>query len=1367
MMEKNLNFENGYSNVLIYVFEINDTLHRGCVKVGKATLKSDTSIDKLPPNCSELNKAARARIDSYTRTASIQYNLLHTELAVWHNPKHGNKLEYFGDNDVHNVLMNSGFKKEKLGDNRGREWFRTNVETVKNAISCVKHNQKVLAGNQIVKQAETINFRPEQIEAIESTVKKFKGKGTKMLWNAKMRFGKTLSALEVIRRLGYKKSIIITHRPVVNASWYEDFGKIFGDTNYIYCSKALNETDRKSSTLTSCLRGNNPFIYFASIQDLRGAKRIGGKFDKDDEVFDTDWDCVVIDEAHEGTKTFLGDNVVKNIIKDETRAIYLSGTPFNIIGEFNEDETYTWDYIMEQRAKTEWDMNNFGDANPYEGLPALNIYTYDIADAIPDYIDLEDKAFNFREFFRVWTGHIKDDGRALPTKDHIGKFIHEDDVRSFLHRLCEKGENSNYPFSESCFREYFNHSLWMVPGVKEAKALKELLEESNSPFSLFDIVNVAGEEDDDTKYKSALEKLQSSIGDHPEQTHTITLSCGRLTTGVSVPAWTAVLMLNGSANTSASSYLQTIFRVQTPANINGRIKDRCYVFDFAPDRTLQMVAEAGKLGARVGKRDEKSEEKMREFLNYCPVIAIKGSEMKEYSVDSMLKQLKRFYAARVAQNGFDDIKLYNDELLKLNDLDLAMFEKLKAIVGESKATPIPKQILINESGLGPEELEQAEEAEKKKKKKIELTEEEKEALAKKKKAVEERGKAISILRSISIRIPLMVYGSDKSIDEDITIENFADMIDDISWEEFMPRGVSKSLFNEFVKYYDRNIFIEAGNQIRRKVKASDDLAPTDRIKKIAEIFNTFKNPDKETVLTPWRVVNLHVSETLGGYDFYNDDHSEVIDEPRFVKKGEITKETLSRKDAKILEINSKSGLYPLYATYSIYRSKLTKQEEDYSIDELNAIWDGTIKENIFVVCKTPMAKAITKRTLLGYRGGKTNAHACDDLINQFKNKAEFVIKKIKNPSYWNVKGISEMKFDAIIGNPPYQDSTSVNNRAGAIYPYFYDVAEKLTTIYSLISPARFLFNTGLTSKEWNRKMLQNQHLKVVYYEQDATKIFPRTDIKGGIAITLYNSSKNYGAIGEFIPEEELRSIASKFKKDEQNNLPSVIFGGRSDLKFTDYFLKCFPQSISDRLKAIQKEHSDVTELSPNEEYELKSSTFEVLPYVFENEKPQIEENYIKILGLISGKRIYRWVRKEYMTPRYPENNNIDAYKILVAESNGSGTFGEVLSSPIVVGPSISSTPTFISIGKFKSEREANNALKYIKSKMVRTLLGIKKKTQHNSAPNWAYIPLQDFSENSDIDWSKPISEIDKQLYKKYNLTEEEIDFIETKVLPMA
>lgn len=359
-----------------------------------------------------------------------------------------------------------------------------------------------------------------------------------------------------------------------------------------------------------------------------------------------------------------------------------------------------------------------------------------------------------------------------------------------------------------------------------------------------------------------------------------------------------------------------------------------------------------------------------------------------------------------------------------------------------------------------------------------------------------------------------------------------------------------------------------------------------------------------------------------------------------------------------------------------------------------------------------------------------------------------------------------MKFDVVVGNPPYQESSDVNNRQEPIYQFFYELAESISEKYSLISPARFLFNAGLTSKPWNLKMLNDSHIKVDYYNQNSNEVFPNTDIKGGVVVVYRDVNKNFGAIKKFIPDENLRSFATRFDLDSDDNLPSIMYGGRSDLKFNDEFLKSYPDSKKDRLLAIQKKHPEVIALGANEEYEVKSSTFESLAYVFEDSKPNEPDQFYKILGLYNGKRVWRWIKKKYMSPRYPDKNNIDKYKIFIPKANGSGTFGEVLSTPTIGKPFESATPTFISIGRFETEIEAENALLYLKTKFLRSLLGILKITQDNPPSKWAYIPLQDFTTNSDIDWSKSVAEIDQQLFAKYGLEQDEINFIEDKVKAM-
>ena len=359
-----------------------------------------------------------------------------------------------------------------------------------------------------------------------------------------------------------------------------------------------------------------------------------------------------------------------------------------------------------------------------------------------------------------------------------------------------------------------------------------------------------------------------------------------------------------------------------------------------------------------------------------------------------------------------------------------------------------------------------------------------------------------------------------------------------------------------------------------------------------------------------------------------------------------------------------------------------------------------------------------------------------------------------------------MKFDFCIGNPPYQESGSTNNRAEPIYLYFYDAAESIADRYMLISPARFLFNAGLTSKEWNRKMLSDEHLKVEYYNQNSSEVFSNTDIKGGVAVMYRDATKEFGAIEEFMSDDNIRKLVSHFSKNETLNLPSIMFGGRSDLKFNSAFLEKYPQSKDDRLKAIQEKHPEVTSLGPNEEYELKSPTLDVLHYAFKQHVDD-ENQYYKIFGLVDGKRAFRYIEKEYMSPRYPDNNNIQKWKVLIPQASGNGQFGETISSPVVLGPNESATPTFISLGAFDTKEEAENAILYIRTKLTRALLGVLKITQDIVPSKWAYVPIQDFSNNSDIDWTKSISEIDQQLYQKYGLSQEEIDFVEKNVKEMA
>jgi len=1353
-MEK---FEQTYSYKLIYVFSMPYETHKGMLKVGEATLKTDIMPNELVPNCHTLNQAAKARIDSYTKTASMSYKLEYTELAL--------KTEFgysftFKDKDVHKVLMNSGVHKVQPNGATGEEWFATDIETVKAAIKSVKNGKSTLSSSDFVRETrqETIDFREEQINAIEKTLKTFK-KDDEMLWYAKMRFGKTLSALEVIRRSQYRRVIIATHRPVVDDGWSEDFKKIFfpgnseheyhyerktKDSAYTFDEKTDAENDLKIRKLD---KDGTYFVYFASVQDLRGSKIVGGKFNKNNAVFALDWDLIIIDEAHEGTQTELGDNVVKALKKDHTKVLALSGTPFNLLDKFGEDNVYTWDYVMEQKKKTEWDLTHQGDHNPYADLPKMHIFTYDLGEKLKKYVsdEYDTKAFNFREFFRVWYKG-PNGNRELPKNAVEGKFVHENDVNAFLNLMVREDTDSGYPYSTQEYRDMFRHTLWMVPGVKEAQALSELLR--NHPvFKHFGIANVAGKGDryEEEHSGDALELVRDTIKNYD---HSITLSCGKLTTGVTVKEWTAVLMLSGSYSTAAAQYMQTIFRVQSAGTIDGKQKTDCYVFDFAPDRTLKVLTETVHLSRKPGKSQQKRREAMTEFLNYCPVIAISGSKTRTYSVESMMEQIKQIYAERAVNSGFEDESLYNDELLKLDEIDASKFNELKDIIGASKASKKKTDVVVNGQGLTDEQVEHIDDPEPPTPPK-DLTKEEQEERKKKKQAKEARKKAIDILRGVSIRMPLMIYGADVPIEEDIDINSFVDIIDDESWKEFMPTGVSKKIFTEFTKYYDRDVFIAAGKRIRRLAAAADRETPTRRVIQIAEIFRHFKNPDKETVLTPWRVVNMHMSETLGGWCFYNDKFEEDtqekkhrLEEPRFVDHGEVT-EAVFAKNSKILEINSKTGLYPLYVAYSFYKQRMDgMSDDDWTPEECQYFWNEVIRDNVYVICKTPMAKSITRRTLCGYSDVKCNAHYFDDLVNMLKNKPEQFKKRVMKGSYWK-KDVKEMKFDAVVGNPPYQEETDAT-RKPPIYNYFYDMAFELAPIATLVTPARFLFDAGQTSKEWNRKMLSDEHFKVIRYFENSKDVFDTVDIKGGVAITYHDSNTNFGAIDIFTAYSELNEIISKVKHMCEPTMDTII-SARGTYRTTNIFNADYPDAI----ERLGKGTGNM----------LVSNFFEKVPEAIANET---NEPCLRILCRVGGKRSICNILKKYIQP----NKFIDKYNVASPEANSNGRFGERLTVGELLSPEEGATDTFISLGAFDTKFEALALQKYMKTKFFRALLGVKKVTQHCPPMVWEMIPCQEFSENSDIDWSKSIHEIDLLLYKKYGLSDEEIAFIESKVKPM-
>lgn len=1298
---------------------------------------------------------------------------------------------------------------------------------------------------------DLITLRSEQRDAIDQAKERFcKRSGRRgeyqyevlpeyrqFLWNAKMRFGKTICAMQLMRELDVKRTLIITHRPVVGESWLKAFKQVVGSKSSepkVKGNSDIHKTygfgmrsDDESETVGNYYdlqsfveTPGNHYAFFVSMQYIRLSELVnsktqaknaskelgnGNSTSKENEmlkadILKTDWDLIIIDEAHEGTLTSLGKGVIQDFLKKEkTKMLYLSGTPFNLYEDFKEDEIYTWDYIAEQTAKHNWSLERPNEKNPYAELPKMNIFTYDITKNIDNILD-QTGVFSFPEFFRTWTGNPKADKASMP-EGAKGRFVHEPEVSEFLDLLCKKDAENNFPFSTNEYRQMFRHTLWVVSHVNEAAALEQLLKE-HKIFRHFDVVNVAGRNETDEQNENALDKVLKAIGDNPEKTSTITISCGRLTTGVTVAPWTAVFYLKGGDR--AATYMQTIFRVQSPYKTpEGKIKKECYVFDFAPDRTLKIVAETAKFSsmatAKEKKKQEGEEEKtqemrdketVRDFIELCPVLSMDGGKMSPMDVNDIYKQLENVFIDRLVRKGFDDPCLYNqDELNKVNPEIInhigenggkAPDEKRK----DAKDTVDLSHMTDEQRAEWEEKIRQKKaEAKKKAEEKLKKDEEfkaqweamsdeeredwlkaEAERIARREKAKEEREefkKRMTNIRGIALRIPLLMYGGADAGDpkDELTVDNFTRKIKDESWTEFMPKGISKEDFNKIRKCFNATRFEEAGKKYRALTREADFMHIDERIRQITEIFSYFRNPDKETVLTPWRVVNMHMSDTIGGWCWYDESFDEktgMLSTPRYVDQGDVTRQLFDNVDlagevqTKILEINSKTGLYPLYVTYSLFRRRLEEyikaeciEKETVSVQEEQVVWDDIVENNMYVICNTPMAKGITHRTLFGFRQVDQKANIKNvQLIERASKDQEGLVKELKSVGFW--KGNSskqEMKFNAVVGNPPYQimDGGGTGSSATPIYNKFVDLAKLLNpNNVSMIIPAKW-YTGGKGLDEFRANMLNDKQLIKLFDYEDSRDCFPTVDIAGGVCYFLWNKGSDNKCV--------VTSILGSFRNESTRYLNEH-----------DTFIR--NQKVLDIINKV------------------KSQTFTgFLSQTVYSRKPFGIRSFQRGFPAKPGRNISLFGSDgiTYMEEKdVPQNKEIvDKWKVIMSKASAehagqtdANGRKRIVSRLEVLPPYTICTESYLLLDIFDNEEEAQNLKKYIRTCFTRFLLASILITQNIVRDKFKFVPIQNYKNNSDIDWSQSIPDIDRQLYTKYNLSDDEIAFIEKMIKPM-
>ena len=599
----------------------------------------------------------RTRIIQQTHTAGVRWELCWQDNAMY---KDGSG-QYFTDHDFHNYLE----REKQIPREEGTEWFHIDGD----------HSQLLFnkfAGRTAEKPTEgcIYQLRREQQEAVDKTRAYFENGGTEFLWNCKPRFGKTLSAYDLVAAMGFTNVLIVTNRPSIANSWAEDFRKFIGwqyPLDFVSETEALSGRPGVLSRQEYVARNRKApegeergMVAFESLQGLKGSVYFGGKYDKLNwlarEYTDAygkkqkgiSFDLLIIDESHEGVDTAKTDRAFRNISRKHT--LYLSGTPFKALadGRFTEEQIYNWSYADEQEAKENWDGEGY---NPYEALPRLAMFTYQLSPMIYDTLqkgldlsgeeDTVDFAFDLNEFFAT---------------NDSGRFVHEEEIKKFLHALSTQ---EKYPYSTPELRAELAHTLWILNRVASAKALDKLLKE-DPVFREYEIVLAAGdgqlEEDDVEANDKAFDRVKEAIAAHDK---TITLSVGQLTVGVTIPEWSGVLMLCNLK--SPSSYMQAAFRAQNPCVLtrDGKRfrKETAYVFDFDPARTLIIFDEfANNLSPDTAAGHGTTEERkanIKRLLNFFPVLGEdEQGSMVELDAAQVLSIPRRLKSMEVVRHGF-------------------------------------------------------------------------------------------------------------------------------------------------------------------------------------------------------------------------------------------------------------------------------------------------------------------------------------------------------------------------------------------------------------------------------------------------------------------------------------------------------------------------------------------------------------------------------------------------------------------------------------------------------------------------------------------------------------------------------------------
>ncbi|MDO8683321.1 MAG: GIY-YIG nuclease family protein [Armatimonadota bacterium] len=733
------------SKPVIYAYEDTHPQYAGLLKIGYTTGDAKKRVSQQYPT---------------KRPGKPPYRIVLEEPAM------RNDGTTFADHEIHRYLRSNGTK------NPESEWFACSVETVKAAIIAVR-------AGKLNEENRSLDFkmRPEQVEAVEKTIAYFTSvkmerpdKTPHFLWNAKMRFGKTFAAYQLAKKMGWRKVLVLTFKPAVQSAWEDDLkGHIdFAGWQFISPGGLSYEAADKKKSL----------VCFGSFQDYLGKNTsTNGIKTKNEWVHEINWDCVILDEYHYGAwrenakELFEAEDKAEiefgqgegieyfdeEIMPITTNAyLYLSGTPFRAIasGEFIEDQIFNWTYSDEQRAKQEWT----GSENPYAPLPRMVMLTYQLPDTIRDIImQGEFDEFDLNVFF---TASGKGDEAKFKYQDEVQKWL--DLIRgafqeTTIDNLKLGARKPPMPFSDVRLLNVLSHTFWFLPDVASCHAMKNLLaQRQNKFYHDYKVIVAAGSSAGIGV--AALPPVKNKM-DNPLKTKTITLSCGKLTTGVTIRPWTGILMLRNLS--SPETYFQAAFRVQSPWTVKNPdsaspnreqiIKEECYIFDFAPDRALRQIAD---YSCRLNVNESNAEKKVEEFISFLPVLAYDGSSMKQIDAAGILDMAMSGTTATLLARRWESallVNVDNDTLQRLIDNPAAM-DALMSIEGFRNLNQ-DIETIINKSDAVKKAKKDANDKELSAKEKKELTDEEKEYKSKRKQIQEK-------LIKFATRVPVFMYLTD-------------------------------------------------------------------------------------------------------------------------------------------------------------------------------------------------------------------------------------------------------------------------------------------------------------------------------------------------------------------------------------------------------------------------------------------------------------------------------------------------------------------------------------------------------------------------------------------------------------------------------